>query len=211
MDNRAGVEAWARGGRGPLAVAIAHPVDEVCERDLLEKLFKQVPEKDIPTLSWLARYWLHGEKLAAIANEANVDYDVAYKRVMALQRRLQKSATVLAGLALIVLLIGSIYARSQVPVATPDKPVLTQLPAGDPSEMPEMMKAARLREGAWEKCYAAEPKWLDCLGDLEAARDLDPEGDDTPRVRQMRADLGRAIQEQHEELRKWNPKTGRRR
>jgi hypothetical protein len=58
---------------------------------------------------------------------------------------------------------------------------------------------------------AAEPRWWDCLADLEAAKVLDPEGDDTPRVRQMRADMGRAIQEQHEQLKKWDPKTGRRR
>jgi hypothetical protein len=63
-----------------------------------------------------------------------------------------------------------------------------------------MMKAARLREEAFETCWSpAADKALDCIVNLDRAKALDPEGDDTPRVRQARADAKKTILEQPRE------------
>jgi DNA-directed RNA polymerase specialized sigma24 family protein len=172
-------------------------VEAVEDRQLLERLVEGLPEAQIPTLRWLARQLLGKESLAQIAKEANVDYDVAYKRVVTLQRRLERTALGLVGLTLLFIVVGAVYTRSQAPIAHKDTPLPTpsSVPSQEPSATPEMMEARRLREKAFRDCApgAFQPDYLGCLVDLEQAKDLDPAGDGDPRVKKVRADAVKVL------------------
>ena len=79
--------------------------DAVNDRDLLDKVVAELPESQLVTLQWLARYLL-GESLADLAREATLDYETLYKRVTRLHRRLGDSGRRLGGALLVLLALG---------------------------------------------------------------------------------------------------------
>jgi DNA-directed RNA polymerase specialized sigma24 family protein len=161
-------------------VPVAEAVDAFDDRELLGKLADGLSENEIPTWNWLARVLL-GEKLRPIAREAGVDYDVAYKRVMTLHRRLKRQAIARAGLTILVGLFATVSVmRPRAPIAHKEQPVST--PSVVPPATPEVIEARRLREEAFRKCDPAEGDYRGCLLDLDRAKELDPAGDEDARV-----------------------------
>jgi len=83
---------------------------------------------------------------------------------------------------------GAIYAAvHHEPAPPPPSPQPTPTPEPSTPEqpvVPDLVAAATWREKAVAACKAEQ--WRDCLTDLDHARALDPDGDDTPEVKATR-------------------------
>jgi DNA-directed RNA polymerase specialized sigma24 family protein len=99
------------------------------------------------------------------------------KRALLEQKWLRYAALGLPGLALILLVIKA---------AQPPPPVGHAPPwTGTPDEPTPEERAAALRANAAHACGAAQ--WQECLDKLDQARELDPDGDQDPKVQELRA------------------------
>lgn len=144
------------------------------------------------TLDWMAREG-SGEKLAHIAAEEKLPATQVRQRVSRLRRFMkQRWAAELAAVAAVVVLalIAWRWLREDDPIAVPE-PVPEVTPPN-----PKIEEAQRMRAEAFERCESEQ--WQECLDGLDAAKDLDPTGDDASDVQQARERAAGALEEQRE-------------
>lgn len=173
----------------------AAPGEEVVRRDFLEKLTVDLPEKQLQTFRCMVRNIL-GENLTDIAEELGLPYDTLRKRVDALRERLVTKATRWGGGGLAVLLailLGPSVLRprphlgaDEVAMRTLDPGVSTRVGRPDPADW-----AAVLRSQALRACVNGD--WGECIGGLDAARELDPDGERSAIVAAARADAAEGL------------------
>ncbi len=166
------------------------------ERDLLRWATRSLPKgRDAEeTLEWLLREG-EGEKLESIAESANVPAPRVRKRVSRLRAHLRehwaKEAAALAALGIILgLTIHFLRKKPVEPIAHDPLPV----PTVSPEDMQLRDRAKEMRRVAFVACDNAE--WVTCLNGLNAARELDPEGDKAANVGAARARAEEEIQKQ---------------
>jgi len=182
----------------PEAVAPSQPQkDLLAEGDFLAKVLN-VSAKDEDLLRLYKRYKLDDEELKDIAAEENLSYEPLVKRLVKFEERLRKRARkmlkygrITGVLAALLLALGiSRWELEPVPGMMRDEPgeisvlepaVSTHVTQVDPQDW-----AAVLRGEAYRACL--DRAWKQCLNGLDAARDLDPEGDADPDVQAARVD-----------------------
>ncbi len=165
------------------------------ERDLLRWAVGELPEgaDAQKTFEWLLREG-EGEKLEEIAAEERLPAPQVRQRVSRLRRLFRSRWAQLAAAGLLAWMAWLAWraTRTVDEVAERDRPVLT--------EPPELLAArARgrvLREEAVALCDRAE--WQRCLDQLDEAKRLDPAGDDTPGVHEVRRRAHDAIEQRHD-------------
>jgi RNA polymerase sigma factor (sigma-70 family) len=152
-------------------------------RDLLRWAKRELPtgEGAESTLEWMIREG-EGEKLEAIAAEANVPAPRVRQRVARLRRhfRARWAAQIAAALAVVGLAIAVYYATRTPPVAR-------KLPApveSAPFVVTPEERAKEIRKIALEECERQE--WRPCIDGLDSAKALDPAGDTSDRVTRAR-------------------------
>jgi DNA-directed RNA polymerase specialized sigma24 family protein len=163
-------------------------------RDLYRWAQKELPEgeENAKTLEWMLREGA-GEKLETIAAEANLPAPRVRQRVSRLRRhykaRWAAQAAALAALLAVIIAIVIVSRRKQEEIAPLPSP--SALPTQEPLPVPTApeptpeMRAAELRDDALRKCDAEA--WQECLDGLDAAKALDPAGDNDSRVGAARA------------------------
>jgi DNA-directed RNA polymerase specialized sigma24 family protein len=178
-------------------------------RDLLRWAKARLPEgeENAKTLEWMLREG-EGEKLEAIAAEANLPAPRVRQRVSRLRRyyrvRWAAEAAALAALIAVTIAILVFWRRSHddrvaplpapstaprtppAPVPGPSSPLLPPLPYAPPQDPDRSMqeRAAELRHDALDRCAAKA--WLECLRGLDEAKQLDPAADAEPAVQAAR-------------------------
>jgi hypothetical protein len=111
-------------------------------------------------------------------------------RALADRQRRPRTAMVLLFAAVAAAAGGGAYVtlRSHEPSPAPPLPPPAPEPSPAPSPsfapQPDLVGAADWRSKAVAACDAKQ--WKDCLADLDIARAIDPDGDDTPQVRATR-------------------------
>ena len=166
-------------GDVPEQVAVPSPE---AERDLLRWAVGELPPgaDATRTFAWLLREG-EGEKLEAIADDERLPPPQVRQRVSRMRRLLRArwAQLVAAGLAALVVYLVARSVRS---------PGDAPRPAPRLVEGPEVTLAGARgrarRAEALQACDAA--KWRRCLDGLDAARALDPAGDEVERVRRAR-------------------------
>lgn len=109
---------------------------------------------------------------------------------LAERRRRPRTAMVLLFAAVAAAAGGAAYVtlRPHEPSPAPPVPLPTPEPSPSPSPsfapQPDLVGAADWRSKAALACDAKQ--WKECLADLDIARAIDPDGDDTPQVRSTR-------------------------
>lgn len=175
----------------PVAQAVA--VDTVAERDLIAKLVESLPPEQQKTVDCMRRQ-AEGEELTDIAADVGVNYNTLYSRIATLQKLLREHAHQIGALV-VLLMMGGLYIVVRpkpgmgwdMPEAVTLQPaVSTHVYETDPLD-----RARALRGQAFKACVANQ--WNECLGDLDAARSIDPDGDADPLVREARADAVKAL------------------
>jgi len=144
------------------------------------------------TLDWMAREG-GGEKLAHIAAEEKLPATQVRQRVSRLRRFMkQRWRAELAAVAAVVILalIAWRWLRDDEPVAVPE-------PVPERTPEPKVQEAERMRAEAFEHC--ASDEWQPCLDDLDAAKALDPEGDEAAEVQRARERAAGALEEQRKQ------------
>lgn len=144
------------------------------------------------TLDWMAREG-SGEKLAHIAADEKLPATQVRQRVSRLRRFMkQRWAAELAAVAAVVLLalIAWRWLKEDEPIAVPE-------PVPEVTPNPEVEEARRMRAEAFEHCESAE--WQECLDGFDAAKELDPAGDDAPEIEQARERAAGALEELREQ------------
>jgi DNA-directed RNA polymerase specialized sigma24 family protein len=192
-------------------VAQAAPVDVAADRDLLAKITNDIPSEQALTLRCLTRH-LMGEDLAEIAREVGVPYDTLYKRVTTMQRRMKERGKLLGGLMALLIALGASWSiLAPKPELAVDEPQMVQLlePAtsthvGEPDPMDW---AAVLRGEAFRACM--NNQWMECLDGLNAAGQLDPDGEQHPAVKAARDDAQSGIGAGLKPGSRWRPPTVR--
>ncbi len=149
------------------------------ERDLLRWAVGELPpDSDTRrTFEWLLREG-DGETLEAIAEEARLPPPQVRQRVSRMRRlfRMRWAQLAAAGLAGVLAYLAWRGTRSHEHRPSPliEAPEIVALSA----------RAQRLRDEALRACDRLE--WTRCLDGLDAARALDPVGDDSPAVQRAR-------------------------
>jgi DNA-directed RNA polymerase specialized sigma24 family protein len=169
-------------------------IQRAIDADHLRKIAATVPPKHRSTFECLGRWLLLGESLADMAREMGVEYDTLRKRVLALHQRVLKTGHAIAGLWVVLFFIVASL-RGATPGHDAAKP--------NPANQPE--RAHELREHGFEQCMRND--WSSCESDLDAARDLDPDGEDDPKVQAARADVKAAAE--HRDDPSWSPQEPR--
>lgn len=139
------------------------------------------------TLDWMAREG-EGDKLEHIAEEEQLPPARVRQRVSRMRRFLKErwlaEVALVAALGVMALVVWAVLRKDDEPiVADPTKPP----PSSKGPELPELERMARgrrIRVGALEVCRSGDDQR--CLDDLDRAKELDPEGDDVPEVRDAR-------------------------
>jgi RNA polymerase sigma factor (sigma-70 family) len=190
-------------------------LESVIHAEQLERIAETVPLKQRETFACLARHLLLGESVAEMAREMGVEYDTLYKRVTTLHRHVKEAGKALGGLVMmLVVLMGAWRVLSppdEVAAPAPSSWTAPPAPTKTPSEAPApgspeaLQKARDLREQAFHAC--TQDDWAACERGLDGARDLDPQGDNDPRVQAARADVQAAAK--HGEGTGWSPKRSR--
>jgi DNA-directed RNA polymerase specialized sigma24 family protein len=179
------------------AVAPAHAqVDLVAERDLLTKVLA-VGAGDREMVVLYTRYKLNEERLKDIAADADIPYEALRKRIRDFEDRLRERAQKLrkygrisSAIALLLAMGLGGWEMRPAPGMSIDTPgplsglepaVSTHVTQVDPLDW-----AAALRGEAFRACMHDD--WEPCLSGLDAARELDPDGDVDPAVHAARAD-----------------------
>jgi DNA-directed RNA polymerase specialized sigma24 family protein len=179
-----------RARRGKRQVPIAHgasvdravqAADAVADRDLFAKI-TDVPAGLMFEMECLTRMAL-GHSLKEIARERKVEYKPLHKRVTKLQQELRQKGKLLGGVLALLLTfgVGEEALRRPPPMAL-DQPepvgalapaVSTHVAETDPRDW-----ARVLRGEAFRDCMS--DAWEECRDGLDAARDLDPDGESDP-------------------------------
>lgn len=165
------------------------------ERDLLRWAVGELPPgaDAQKTFEWLLREG-EGETLEDIAADERLPATQVRQRVSRLRRlfRSRWAQLMAAGLLALVAWIAWRSTRSVGRIGHGERPTL--------SESPEVLiaraRGRALREEALAMCERSE--WQRCLDRLEAAKRLDPAGDDTPGVRDTRRRANDALIERHD-------------
>jgi DNA-directed RNA polymerase specialized sigma24 family protein len=110
-------------------------------------------------------------------NEVALRKRAQRKRALLEQKWLRYAAFGLPGLAIILLIVKAVQPPPPVGHAPPW--------TGTPDEPTPEERAAALRANAEHACGAAQ--WEECLDKLDQARDLDPDGEQDPKVQGLRA------------------------
>ena len=175
-------------------------LDNVAEAsDLYRWAQKELPEGEEHkrTLEWMLREGA-GEKLEAIAADANEPAPRVRQRVSRLRRhykaRWAAQAAALAALLVIVLAIVMASRRKPEEIAPRTDPsAVPTAPSPEPiaPEPPPEQRAEQLRRDALEKCD--DKAWQECLDGLDAAKAVDPSGDVDPEVAGARVRALRAL------------------
>jgi RNA polymerase sigma factor (sigma-70 family) len=156
------------------------------ERDLLRWATRALPQGNDAqeTLLWLLREG-EGEKLEDIAESAKVPAPRVRKRVSRLRAHLRAHwAKEVAAMAALGILLGLAFFLLRAP---PREPIANE-PVAPPKLAPEreaIHRAEQLRQQAAERC--ARRDWNECIRSLDDARGLDPAGDTSDAVLQLRA------------------------
>jgi DNA-directed RNA polymerase specialized sigma24 family protein len=180
----------------PDAVApAALQTDLVAERDFLAKVLKATDEQ---LLRSYKRYKQDDEKLKDIAADERIPYRTLQKRLVDFEERLRKRARkmlkygrISGALAALLLALGiSRWELEPVPGMMHDNPGPISMLEPDVSthvtHVDVLDWAAVLRGEALADCMRDD--WRSCLNGLNAARDLDPDGDRDPAVQAARSD-----------------------
>jgi DNA-directed RNA polymerase specialized sigma24 family protein len=142
--------------------------------------------EDVRTLGWMVREGLFGDKLASIAVETGLPAARVRQRVSRLRRTLRQRWAAQVGFAIAVVVLamawwgGAPSAPSDSP--QPDDGVLLATPA---------RRATSLRQRAEVSCR--DRNWAACESNLDEAKTLDPDGERSERVVQLREMLERAV------------------
>ncbi len=169
--------------------------DLVAERDFLAKVLKATDEQ---LLRCYRRYKQNDETLKEIAADEQIPYRTLQKRLIQFEERLRERARkmlkygrISGALAALLLALGiSRWELQPVPAMLHDDP--GAVPALEPDVSTHVAKvdpmdwAAVLRGEAFADCLRHD--WKQCLNGLDAARDLDPDGDRDPAVQAARTD-----------------------
>lgn len=162
--------------------------DPVAERDLFLKLPRTVKPGQLADLRCLIRHKVGKEKLTDLAREHNEDYDAFAKRIKRLGTIVTTQLVAMGGIFAVLIAVG-LQPRPDHPLAV-DEPgaVALQEPAVSThiGETDPMDWAHVLRGEAFRACM--NDKWYECLVGLDAARELDPSGDNDPVVAAARKD-----------------------
>jgi DNA-directed RNA polymerase specialized sigma24 family protein len=188
----------------------AQAADMVAERELLDRIEAGVPEEHRSTWRLLLRHML-GETITEIAEEANLEYDVVYKRVTTLKRRVRDQGIALASLAVLAIVVHLVVALGTKPPMAqdplPETP--TRMPASSTHETepqssvdPAIDQARELREKGFAACRNKE--WEECGTLLEKARKLDPKGE-RDRVRAALREVSKALDPAHDKDQREQP------
>jgi DNA-directed RNA polymerase specialized sigma24 family protein len=159
------------------------------------------------TLDWMAREG-EGEKLEAIAREAELPSPMVRQRVSRLRRWMK--GRYLAELALassFALLLAWLWTR-QKDADGPEK-LANEAPAPSASaaHTAEVDRAVReQREAAGVMCEKQD--WEGCLEALDAAKRIDPAGDEAPAVQDLRRAAGTGLRDEPKVQQKALPKDG---
>jgi len=178
-------------GDPPELSAAPPPVEEEA---LLRWAERQAPETDEAkkTLTWMAREG-EGEKLENIAAEEQVPAARVRQRVSRMRRWMKErwlaELAAVAALAVLAFVLYRIFRTADDIEAIRPDPEPT--PSASPPETP-LERARALRAEALRRCAAGEHQ--PCLDGLDAAKALDPTGDDTPEVRAARDVARRALE-----------------
>jgi RNA polymerase sigma factor (sigma-70 family) len=171
--------------------------------DLYRWAKKELPEGEehARTLEWMLREGA-GEKLEAIAADANVPAPRVRQRVSRLRRhykaRWAAQAAALAALLAVIICAWVASRKKQeeiaprsVPTTVPTVPLPVPEPTTVAPEPTPEERAAELRQDAFRKCEVRA--WQECLDGLDAARAIDPAGDTDPRITSARARANEAL------------------
>jgi hypothetical protein len=161
--------------------------DQVADRDLFAKLPTLVKPSQMDDFRCLIRHRVGKETLTALAVERGENYPAFAQRIMRLRKALESTVGVMSGLA--VLLIVLCLPRPDRPLAIDEPGPVTVLEPAVSTHVGQtdpMDWARVLRGEAYKACL--ENHWRECLNDLVAARDLDPDGDRDPIVAAARKD-----------------------
>jgi DNA-directed RNA polymerase specialized sigma24 family protein len=175
-------------------VAEAVDVDDLAGRQLIERLLAVVPPEQQQTLECLLRE-ADGEKLTNVAADVGVNYHTLRARVRALQETLHEHAKQIAGVLIVLIVLGSlgIVLRPKPNMGWDMPEMVTLEPAGSTLEHePNPLGWARVLRGqAFKACM--HNQWNQCLETLDAARNFDPTGDADPLVQAARSDAIEAL------------------
>ncbi len=168
-------------------VAQAVDVDQVANRDFVEKLVTFVKPHQHSDLRCLLRNKVGRVPMTVIARERGEEYEAFAKRMNRLWRQLQAAVSAVGGA--FVLLIVLLQPHPERPLAYDEpgevafnEPALsTHYGESDPMDFAKV-----LRGEAFRACM--NNKWQECLDGLDAARELDPAGDHDPVVAAARSD-----------------------
>jgi RNA polymerase sigma factor (sigma-70 family) len=170
---------------------LATPAAHDAERDLLRWAVGELPAgaDAQQTLAWLLRE-ADGERLEEIAAEERLPAPQVRQRVSRLRKlfRARWAQIVAAGLVALALWLAWRSARPQGEMA--------HRALGEAPEVQVARARGRtMREAAMRTCD--EGAWQRCLDALDAAKALDPAGDDAPAVRAARQRAHDAIEREH--------------
>jgi DNA-directed RNA polymerase specialized sigma24 family protein len=164
----------------PDAVAApAGPSPEMA--DLARRVHALATERDPQAADWVVRSAVLGEDQTRIAREEGIPVDRVRKRIERLSAWVRSHADKLAVALLLVIGTWAVSHEEESPTSAPPPPH----PPEEDHTTP-LQRAASLRSKASSECGAQQ--WRACLQSLDDARELDPEGDDDPRVQTMRRD-----------------------
>jgi DNA-directed RNA polymerase specialized sigma24 family protein len=192
-------------------VVQAVPAADMVGRDFLSRLTADLREDQTVTFRCMTRK-LMGEDLAEIAREVGIPYDTLYKRVTTMQRSMREKFLRLGGVGVVLLALGLSWGAVQ-PRTTlaPDQPqdisLLEPAVSTHVGETDPMDWARVLRGEAFRACM--NDQWMECLDGLNAAGQLDPDGEQQPAVKAARADAQSAIGAGLKPGSRWRPPTVR--
>jgi DNA-directed RNA polymerase specialized sigma24 family protein len=138
--------------------------------------------------AWMFRS-LAGESFREIAKEEGTSENAVYTAVSRLRAVLRKAAHDGLIVLMVALLLGILFKhmrhrpKDDLGIPSP-KPAPTAVAPSPQPTAPPQAQADELRQRAQEACDAK--RWDACLGDLDAASQLDPKGDELPAVKELR-------------------------
>lgn len=167
--------------------AQAADADHVANRDFVDKLVTFVKPHQHSDLRCLLRHKIGRVPMTTIALERGEEYEAFAKRMNRLWRQLQATVSAMGGV--FVLLLVLLMPRPERPLAYDEpgevalnEPALsTHYGESDPMDFAKV-----LRGEAFRACM--DNQWYECLTGLDAAKELDPAGDNDPVVAAARKD-----------------------
>jgi hypothetical protein len=142
---------------------------------------------------WRAAGWmfrsLAGESFREIAEDEGTSENAVYTAVSRLRATLRKAAHDGLVVLMVALFLGLLFKhmrhrpKDDLGIPSPKPAPTAVAPSPEPTAPPQA-QADELRQRAQDACDAK--RWETCLRDLDAASDLDPNGDELPAVKELR-------------------------